>query len=235
MSVLKITNVRVLRDGRLVDCDLWAADGKIIDPETRFWTARSDAQHAPHRVVDGRGGILAPGFIDVQINGAFGFDFSHPSITEEQVESVTHHLLASGVTGFCPTLVSSNPELYAQVMPTLRCVIRRQEERQKSDQPATGSLILGMHLEGPFISPERRGAHDVNVLRAPTDGVESLVQCYGGSLEDVAIVTLAPELEGAMEAIQGLKQRGIVASAGHSVATIDVAMKAVDSGVSMLT
>lgn len=235
MSVLKVTNVRVLRGGRLEPCDLWVADGKVIDPEARFWAASSDAQHAPHRVVDGRGGVLAPGFLDVQINGAFGVDFSHPSVTEAQVEAVTRQLLASGVTGFCPTLVSSRPELYARVMPTLRGVVRRQEERERAGQPATGARILGMHLEGPFISPERHGAHDTAVLREPSDGLASLVKCYGGSLDDVAIVTLAPELDGAMEAIRGLAELGVVASAGHSVASIDVAMQAVDNGVSMLT
>lgn len=238
-AVLRVTNVRVLRDGKLIKADLWVAGGKIIDPETRFWQSTNEVDYAPHRVVDGRGGIVAPGFIELQINGAYGFDFSSPSITEEQIELVAHNLLSTGVTAFCPTLVSSRPERYRVVLDTFRRAIASIDEKrqQASFDPAkdASAHIVGMHLEGPFISPQRKGAHEEVVLQQPKNGVASLIECYGGSLDNVAIVTLAPELEGAMTAIKELTERGIVASAGHSVANIEVAMEAVSNGVNMLT
>ncbi|KAG7394982.1 putative N-acetylglucosamine-6-phosphate deacetylase [Phytophthora boehmeriae] len=238
--VLRVTNVRLLRGDKLVDADLWVVGGKVVDPEARFWTASNESDYAPGRVVDGHGGIVAPGFIEVQINGAYGFDFSSPSITDEQIELVAHNLLAAGVTAFCPTIVSSRPERYRVVMKTFHRVIANLEKKRLQNQHLTtnndaSAKILGLHLEGPFISPDRNGAHEKQVLQIPTNGISSLIECYGDSLDDVAIVTLAPELDGAMRTIRELRERGIVASAGHSVANIEVAMEAVENGVNMLT
>jgi N-acetylglucosamine-6-phosphate deacetylase len=224
--VVKFENVRVLRDGQLQDTDLWVEDGKVIDPATRFWRARSDADHAPDEVVDGRGCIASPGFIDVQLNGGFGFDFSNPTTQERDVLSVRQRLVATGVTAFCPTLVSSSAAVYAQIM-------SRYAPTTDGAQ-CKAANIMGIHLEGPFINVERKGAHDENVLLAPVDGLQSLEDRYG-SLEHVRIITLAPELPGAPEAIRALSARGIVVSGGHSQANIATATDAVECGLTMLT
>lgn len=226
MRVVKFENVRVLRRGVLRSEYLWVVDGKIVDPQARFWSCRNEHEHAAHQVVDGRGCILSPGFVDVQINGGYGVDFSDPTITREQIDLVAKRLVATGVTAFCPTLVSSRAEVYHALMHMF--------PRTSDGHTRRAANMLGVHVEGPFINTERKGAHDIQVLEAPRNGLASLEERYG-SLDNVAIVTLAPELDGAMETIAALRQRGIVASAGHSQANEVTGTKAIDHGLSMLT
>lgn len=227
-SVLKLENVRVLRGGRLQQTYLWVADGKIVDPQARFWHARAQPQFAAHTVVNGRGCIVAPGFIELQLNGGFGHDFSRPDIAPRDILDVAQRLVATGVTAFCPTLVSSSADVYRALAPKY--------QRTTDAHTQRAANVLGLHLEGPFINALRKGAHDERQLLAPTDALASLEQRYGTAiLEATSIVTLAPELDGAMDAIDALRRRGIVVSAGHSLATIDVAMQAAERGLSMLT
>ncbi|DBA02944.1 TPA: hypothetical protein N0F65_005971 [Lagenidium giganteum] len=226
MTVLKFENVRVLRDGKLRNEYFWVKDGKVIDPQNRFWQCATEEVHAPDQVIDGRGCIIAPGFIDVQINGGFGHDFSNPTITPKEIEYVSQCLVSTGVTAYCPTLVSSSAEVYKAVMPLYK--------RTDDGADRKAANILGLHLEGPFINTERKGAHDERVLLAPVNGIDSLLERYG-PLDEVSLITLAPELEGAPAAIAALKERGIIASAGHSRANVQTAMEAVDHGVTMIT
>ncbi|TYZ57659.1 hypothetical protein PybrP1_012512 [[Pythium] brassicae (nom. inval.)] len=226
-AVLKVENVRVLRGGRLQHTALWVVDGKVTDPQARFWRALDDASFAAHAVVDGGGGIVAPGFIDLQLNGGFGHDFSNPRLAPEHVLEVAQRLVATGVTAFCPTLVSSSADVYRTLADKF--------PRTADAHTRRAANMLGLHLEGPFINKARKGAHNERHLLAPSHGLRSLEQRYGAVLDAAAIVTLAPELDGAMDAIAALQRRGVVVSAGHSLASIDVAMQAAERGVSMLT
>uniref|UniRef100_A0A8D0RSU7 N-acetylglucosamine-6-phosphate deacetylase n=1 Tax=Sus scrofa TaxID=9823 RepID=A0A8D0RSU7_PIG len=107
--VLQFTNCRILRGGALLREDLWVRGGRVLDPEKLFFEERRVADEQR----DCGGCILAPGFIDVQINGGFGVDFSQA--TEDVgsgVALVARRILSHGVTSFCPTLVTSPPEVY---------------------------------------------------------------------------------------------------------------------------
>ena len=117
--VIKVTNVRVLKDHKLVDDDLWICGGVVIDPMKRFWEAHTTKEFAADEVIDGGGRIVAPGFLDLQINGGFGVDFSNPDITIQDVEYVSRKLLQHGCTSFLPTLVTSSPEVYRKVLPLM--------------------------------------------------------------------------------------------------------------------
>lgn len=220
--VLQFTNCRILRGGALLREDLWVRGGRILDPEKLFFEERRVADE--QRDCGGR--ILAPGFIDVQINGGFGVDFSQA--TEEAgsgVSLVARRILSHGVTSFCPTLVTSPPEVYHKVLPQIPV---------KSGGPH-GAGVLGVHLEGPFISREKRGAHPEAHLRSfETDGFHDVLATYG-SLDNVRIVTLAPELGRSHEVIQALTARGICVSLGHSVANLRAAEEAVRSGATFIT
>ena len=147
------------------------------------------------RVVDCHGCIVAPGFIDLQINGAFGVDFSCDITDRESGENVLRKIgqgiLAHGVTAYCPTVVTSPPSVYASVLPNI----------PRAPGGVHGAAVLGVHVEGPFISPEKKGAHPEEHITSPTDGIRSLDEVYGDGLENVALITLAPELEWAMEVI----------------------------------
>ncbi|XP_053493770.1 N-acetylglucosamine-6-phosphate deacetylase [Ictalurus punctatus] len=220
--ITQFVNCRILRDHRLEREDLWVRDGKILNPEKLFF----DEQGFADRKVDCGNKIIAPGFIDVQINGGYGIDFSQATddITGG-VAQVAKRILEHGVTSFCPTLVTSPPDIYHQVIPQLKV----------KEGGADGAGVLGLHLEGPFISEEKRGAHPPRFLRSfSKGGVADLFETYG-QLENVAMVTLAPELPNSGPAICELARRGIAVSLGHSMADLSQAEEAVLNGASFIT
>ncbi|XP_068434147.1 N-acetylglucosamine-6-phosphate deacetylase isoform X2 [Clinocottus analis] len=186
--ISQFINCRVLREQRLQREDLWVRDGRILDPEKLFF----DEQGYADERVDCEGSIIAPGFIDVQINGGYGVDFSQASEdVSVGVALVSQRILQHGVTSFCPTLVTSPPAVYHQVLPQIRV----------QAGGAQGAGVLGVHLEGPFISAQKKGAHPERFLRAfGSRGLEDLMEVYGG-LDHVAMVTLAPELAGSQSVV----------------------------------
>jgi N-acetylglucosamine-6-phosphate deacetylase len=159
-------------------------------------------------------GCIAPGFIELQINGAYGADFTNDGRT---AASVAQRLPETGVTSLLPTIITSPWEAY----PT------RLSEVREAMRSATGAQIIGVHLEGPFLNPIKKGAHNQAFLRPPN--VDEALRWADDPL--TRIVTLAPELPGALEAINALHGKGIVVSAGHSDATFDEAMKGFEAGV----
>ncbi|KFP31885.1 Putative N-acetylglucosamine-6-phosphate deacetylase, partial [Colius striatus] len=202
--------------------DLWVRDGKILDPEKLFFDEKASADIQ----LDCKGCIIAPGFIDVQINGGFGVDFSLATDDfKAGIDLVSQKILSHGVTSFCPTLVTSPPSVYHQVLPQIGV----------RNGGAQGAGILGAHLEGPFISKEKKGAHPEHCLRTfETGAFQDLLSTYG-SLEHVRIVTLAPEMKRSSEVIRELTQRGICVSLGHSVANLSQAEEAVQHGATFIT
>ncbi|XP_076998212.1 N-acetylglucosamine-6-phosphate deacetylase isoform X3 [Tamandua tetradactyla] len=220
--VLRFTNCRLLRGGVLLGDDLWVREGRILDPEKLFYEERREADEQR----DCGGCILAPGFIDVQINGGFGVDFSQAAEDAGSgVALVARRILSHGVTSFCPTLVTSPPEIYHKVLPQIPV---------KRGGPH-GAGVLGVHLEGPFISQEKRGAHPEAHLRSfEANAFRDVLATYG-RLDNVRLVTLAPELGRSREVIRELTARGVCVSLGHSVADLCVAEEAVQSGATFIT
>uniref|UniRef100_I3JSJ0 N-acetylglucosamine-6-phosphate deacetylase n=1 Tax=Oreochromis niloticus TaxID=8128 RepID=I3JSJ0_ORENI len=220
--ITQFINCRILRDNELQREDLWVREGRILDPEKLFF----DEQGYADKRVDCEGSIIAPGFIDVQINGGYGIDFSQASENvSDGVSFVAKKILEHGVTSFCPTLVTSPPEVYHKVLPQVKV----------HDGGPHGAGVLGFHLEGPFISAEKKGAHPEKYLRTfKSGGLEDLMEVYG-SLDDVAIVTLAPELPGSQSVVRELSRRGITVSLGHSAADLSQAEEAVQHGATFIT
>lgn len=156
---------------------------------------------------DATGLILAPGFIDLQVNGGFGLDFTADPTT---IWDVAAGLPRYGVTSFLPTVITSPPSTVQQAQDILM-----------AGPPSgwSGARPLGLHLEGPFLNIAKKGAHNPAYLRAP-----SLQAVEGWSpASAVRLVTLAPELPGATEVIETLAARGVVVSAGHSMASYEAA------------
>ncbi|XP_039740976.1 N-acetylglucosamine-6-phosphate deacetylase isoform X1 [Pteropus medius] len=235
--VLQFTNCRILRGRKLLREDLWVRGGRILDPERLFFEERLVADEQR----DCGGCILAPGFIDVQINGGFGVDFSQA--TEDVgsgVALVARRLLPHGVTSFCPTLVTSPPEVYHKEEGVgwdacLRYLCHVLPQIPVKSGGPHGAGVLGVHLEGPFISREKRGAHPEAHLRSfEANAFHDVLATYG-PLDNVRIVTLAPELGRSHEVIQALTARGICVSLGHSVANLRAAEEAVQSGATFIT
>ncbi|XP_062264291.1 N-acetylglucosamine-6-phosphate deacetylase [Platichthys flesus] len=220
--ITQFINCRILREHKLQREDLWVRGGRILDPEKLFF----DEQGYADECVDCEGSIITPGFIDVQINGGYGVDFSQASDDAGAgVSIVAKKILEHGVTSFCPTLVTSPPAVYHKVLPQVKV----------HSGGRHGAGVLGVHLEGPFISLEKKGAHPEQFLRSfQGGGVVDLMETYGG-LDDVAMVTLAPELAGSDSVVRALCQRGVTVSLGHSVANLSQAEDAVSSGASFIT
>ena len=111
-SLIQFRNCRIFIDKKLVNRDLWVKDGKIIDAEKLFFEKNSTAGH----FVDCGGRILAPGFIDLELNGGWGLDFSEEAgDMAEKINQVRRNILKHGVTAFCPAIISSTPSVYKQV------------------------------------------------------------------------------------------------------------------------
>ncbi|KAM8962111.1 N-acetylglucosamine-6-phosphate deacetylase [Pelodytes ibericus] len=220
--ITQFINCRILRDHELQRQDLWVRQGKILNPEKLFFDEKASADTQ----VDCLGRIIAPGFIDTQINGGFGVDFSQATNDVNQgISLVGRNILSHGVTSFCPTLVTSPSSVYHKVLPQISV----------RDGGEHGAGVLGVHLEGPYISREKKGAHPEQCLRSFSEkGFSELLVTYG-TLEGVAIVTLAPEMERSQEVIRELVQRGICVSLGHSVANLSQAEDAVNQGATFIT
>ena len=161
----------------------------------------------------------AGGFIDIQINGGWGHDFTaDPS----SIWEVGRHLPATGVTAFLPTIISAPYELVDAAIEVMRA---------GAPEGYEGAQPVGLHIEGPWISPEWKGAHNPEHLRLPDVGVARRWADSGA----VRMVTLAPELDGAFEAAGILSESGVVVSAGHSGADFETAAVALDGPWSAVT
>ncbi|RMX46505.1 hypothetical protein pdam_00023277 [Pocillopora damicornis] len=229
-KLYQFKNCRLLRDSKLIEEDLWVRDGKIIDPRDVFWGGKvlADVQ------IDCNSLIISPGFIDLQINGGFGVDFSSdPDKLEEGLKTVSKGLLQHGVTSYCPTIVTSSQASYNEENLAIS-EANKSLTLQLPDQICTS--LHCAHLEGPFINPEMKGAHKEHLMRQiSTKGAQEIEDFYS-SLDHVSIITIAPELAGeSMESIQQLVKRNIVVSIGHSAANLSIAEKAADNGATFIT
>lgn len=222
---VRIDGVTIPGSGVEGRASLWIEGGRIaaITPvgaaAPSVGAAPSASAGGPPRRFDGDGLLAAPGFIDLQINGAAGRDLT----TEpEGVWEVGTALPSFGVTAFLPTLVSPGP-----------AAIDRARAALLAGPPDgyRGATPLGWHVEGPFLSPRRAGAHDPAALRSPD------LAAIGGwaPASGIRVVTLGPELPGALELIHALVGRGIVVSAGHSAATYAQARAGFDAGIRSVT
>ncbi|KAI4463780.1 n-acetylglucosamine-6-phosphate deacetylase [Holotrichia oblita] len=216
----QFTNCRILRDHKIQKEDLWIRNGKIINPEKIFFDEKTIADIQ----IDCKNAIIAPGFIELQINGGFGYDFSYSEDTEKGVNTVAKGLLSHGVTSFCPTIVTSPQEIYHKVLRKIK----------KRCGNADGANVLGIHVEGPFINVEKKGAHPPQYIKNFIMGFETVMETYG-TLDDVKIMTLAPELASSCDVIEKLVARDIVVSVGHSMADLRHGEAAVSCGASFIT
>ncbi len=181
------------------------------------------------QVLDVGGDWISLGGVDLQINGALGLAFTDiQAHHSELLQEICQFLWQQGVDSFVPTLVTTSVENIKRVLSTLADFI----ECQKSVHCPTAQ-ILGVHLEGPFLNPEKRGAHPAEYLLPLT--IDNLKHILGEHSHIVKIITLAPELDPPEQAIPYLKNIGITVSLGHSLATAAQAERAFDLGASMVT
>jgi N-acetylglucosamine-6-phosphate deacetylase len=173
-----------------------------------------------------QGDWLSPMGVDLQINGGLGLAFTElRSADLPRLAELQRLLWSDGVEAICPTLVTCGIAPLQQALEVLA------EARQRTGPQQCH--LLGAHLEGPFLAHERRGAHPAQHLATPS--VAALQERIGGFEADIALMTLAPELQGASEVITALKSLRVVASLGHSAATEEQAAEAFAHGLGMVT
>ena len=214
--MLCIQHATLLTLGQRVDDSAVVVDGGQIVAVGRAHDNLCPPEAQP---IDATGLTLVPGFIDLQLNGAFGFDFTANPAT---IWDVATRLPRFGVTSFLPTIITSPPETVSAARALL----------QKGPPPEfCGATPLGLHLEGPFLNPAKRGAHNPAHLRLPDVNAVADWSPSNG----VRLVTLAPELPGALDVVRVLRERGVAVSAGHSMATYEEARAGLEAGITYST
>lgn len=187
--------------GELVPGDISVEDGQLVEVG----------------LAGGSHGLIAiPGLVDIQNNGFGGVDFLRAST--EDYRTAGEALLLTGVTAYQPTFITASEEAHIEGLRAL-------------PSGRVGPRVIGVHLEGPFLSPERPGMHPVEFLRAPDLALLDRLLDAG----QVTEMTLAPELPGADALIRRLRERGVAVSAGHTNATAEEADRGFDLGIAGLT
>lgn len=193
--------------------------GKALLIKDNKVDAFSDIDKIPpeSEVIDCHGISLAPGLIDIQIAGGGGYLFStHP--TAEALDAMASSITAAGTTGFLIAVPTDTYEVYQKVIEVVK----------NNPNPA----VIGLHLEGPFISQHRRGAHMRNLIRCPN--VDELKTLVKGSEGVIKMMTVAPE-NCTRDVIKFLNDNGIVVAAGHSNATFREAVQGFEWGIRTTT
>jgi len=208
----------VLSGARIFDGENFLLDHAVVVEGERIAAIVPYAERPQGAARDLAGGLLAPGYIDVQVNGGGGVLFNEDP-TPEAIARIAAAHRKHGTVGLLPTLVTDAPQVMTAAIAATR------EARRRT--PAT----LGLHLEGPFLDPRRRGAHELKYIRdlAPGD-VETIVDADCGAV----MVTLAPNRVGAAS-ITELARRGVLVSLGHSEASYDQARAAIQAGARAFT
>ncbi|MCH7322461.1 N-acetylglucosamine-6-phosphate deacetylase [Solibacillus sp. MA9] len=217
METLLITNITIVNcDERKELCDIYIENGKIID------IGQSLKKEAT-KIIDCKQQslFLLPGFIDIHIHGANGFDTMDSS--QQAIEKISKHLVKEGVTSFLATTMTQSVENIEAALVNLK----------NYEDHFEGAQLLGAHVEGPFVSVKRAGAQPVEFMQPPSI---SLLKHWHTLCDGVIkIMTLAPELENGLELVTMLRKLNIIASIGHSDATMEEVQAAVEAGVTQAT
>jgi N-acetylglucosamine-6-phosphate deacetylase len=214
MNPITVDSCRAIDDGSPLRVVL---DGEAVGSVGRG-RGSTDADLIDSDVIDADGLFVAPGFVDLQINGGFGIDLT---ADPWGMWELGRHLPSTGVTAFQPTIISSPSSVREAALAAIR------------DRPVgyVGAEPLGLHFEGPMLAPARHGAHEPTALRPADPALVATWSRPGG----ISMVTLAPELPGAAEVIHLLTSRGIAVSMGHTEATVAETTAAIDAGASFVT
>jgi len=215
--MIALTAAALLTPRERIEQPLLLLDGGKIAEATSL-AARELPQGARH--FDFPGAVLAPAYLDIHIHGGMGHDVMEPNA--EGLARFEAFLAQHGVAAYLPTTVTAPEE---NILRALDWLAKRIE---KSDAAGAGARPLGIHLEGPFISHARRGVHPPEYLVPPT--LSRFERYWQASRGNIKVMTIAPEVEGAMEVIAEASRRGVCCSLGHSDSDLETARAAIAAG-----
>jgi len=216
-----ITGARIVTEEEILfPGALYVKDGKIalaghqeeIEQKLKVW------QTSPEQILDAKGGWLLPGFIDVHVHGGSGSDFMQANV--QAFDEITVFHARHGTTAMLATTVTASKDEISGVLKAVHAYMQT---------PMPGAQLLGVHLEGPFISPKWPGAQNpAHIVPPQKSWMEEWVAQYPGLIR---ILTLAPEREGALDLIEWATGRGILCACGHTDATYEQMAEALDRGL----
>lgn len=176
------------------------------------------------QIIDAKGEYLSPGFIDIHNHGNFGHDAMEGNF--KALDSIGDFHVKNGVTSYLATTITAGFPEIKRALETVSAYMDRED-------PGLRAQVLGVYLEGPYFSMEKKGAQPPEYIKGPR--VEEVREFIKASRNTIKVVALAPELDGAGEVIRYLKGEGIAVAAGHSMATFKEAREGIDRGISIAT
>ncbi|MFC0333240.1 N-acetylglucosamine-6-phosphate deacetylase [Paenibacillus sepulcri] len=216
----RIDHVRIVLENRILEGSVVVEDG-IITAIHETNDAESQATHSDGEflIIDGAGGMLLPGFVDVHVHGGFGADFMEADATA--YDTIARFHASKGTTTMLATTVTASYDAIAEVLGAASAYIK--------DGGMPYAALAGVHLEGPFISELWPGAQNPSYISPPRlDWLQEWQTAYPGLIKQL---TLAPEKAGAVELVSWLAEQGIVAACGHTDAYYADIVKAADAGL----
>lgn len=210
-----LKNARAFVDGSFQNTDLLIQNGRIVS------VGKQDAAGGED-VLDLRGDLLLPGFVDVHIHAFMGQDTMNG---EAAVRHMSRELKKHGVAAFLPTTMSASPEDTVKALEGIKAVMERPE--------ADGATVMGAHMEAPFLCEAKAGAQLKQYFVLPNE--ENWQRYTGGNEGIVRLITMAPEKEGALDFISRLTGSGITVSIGHTAADAQTVHAAADHGANHIT
>lgn len=217
----EVLNLLVIKNGRVIT-DEGIVEGKNVVINGSKILGIVDELPDTAEVIDAAGNFVSPGFIEIHIHGAAGRDTMDG--TCDSINTISKAIAKHGTTSFLPTTVAFDKDTTKNAVNTVR----------KSMAEGTDAAeVLGIHLEGPFLNPKKKGAHELRYLRNPDIGY--FMEMVDNNLSGIKIMTMAPELDGAKDLIKFLVGHGVVVSAGHSDGTYDDIITGIGEGVSHST
>lgn len=216
-----MTNTFVIKNGTaytesgIVDNATLVIEGKVIKS-----IRGNDVTLENFRIIDAKGGLICPGFIDIHINGG-GRTLTMDGTYDAICKMAKAHA-SFGTTAMLPTTVAWSDE---EQIAAIKAVTEAMQRGTGGAKP------LGIHMEGPFLNPAKGGAHNPKYLVQPS--ISKFDMFYEASEGNIKLITLSPELPGAIELIKYITGKGVVVSAGHTEATYEQTLEAIEAGVKL--
>ena len=209
-----LKNGKILKDDRKFEiCDISISGQRIANI--------GGADVSDDEIINAEGLFVLPGFIETHIHGGLGEDFSEP---DANIEKVSLYLARNGVTSYTPTTSTVPLDKLEKALANIAFCAKNRK---------SGARISGIHAEGPFLSPARKGSMNVSDMRLPAS--EDFDRLYEASEGLLKIITVAPEIPGGYDVIERAAEKGVVVSIGHSDATYEEALKGARLGASRST